>query len=93
MVYLIHFDRDYKGCCHYLGFCKDGNMEKRLERHRAGNGAKLLRALNIAGINYKVVRIWEDGDQNFERRLKNQKNAKRYCPVCNPETYNKRKIK
>ncbi len=93
MVYLIHFEREYKGCNHYLGFCKDGNMDRRPERHKKGDGAKLLRAVNIAGIDYKVARIWEEGDQNFERQLKNQKNARRYCPICCPDNYNKRKIK
>src|SRR4030042_6235588 len=31
----------------------------RLDRHRAGNGAKLLKAANIAGINYQLVRSEE----------------------------------
>jgi predicted GIY-YIG superfamily endonuclease len=82
MVYLIHFDKPYHHACHYLGFSEAESPEARLERHRSGDGAKLLRALNLAGIGYKIVRTWPEGDRNFERSLKNQNNIKRHCPMC-----------
>jgi len=80
MVYLIHFDSPYKHAKHYLGYTE--NLESRLDRHHSKNGSKLLRAVENAGIGFTVVRIWPDGDRNFERQLKNQKNTSRFCPVC-----------
>lgn len=85
MVYLIHFETKYKHCNHYIGYCEDGHLLKRFKRHKRGDGAKLLRALNIAGIDYYIIRVWEDGDRDFERKLKNTKNSKRFCPICNPK--------
>lgn len=87
MIYLIHFERKLKHAQHYLGFCEDGNLEKRIERHRKGSGAKILRACVENGIEFKVVRVWEDGDRNFERMLKNKKNSRLLCPICNKENY------
>jgi hypothetical protein len=84
MVYLIHFDQPYKHARHYLGFCKE-RLEERIDRHRRGDGANLLRYVNAAGISYKIVRIW-DQDRHFERRLKkNGHVGTRYCPVCRGE--------
>jgi predicted GIY-YIG superfamily endonuclease len=91
MVYLIHFKESYKGCNHYIGYCEEDNLESRFSRHKSGCGAKLLRALNIAGIDYEIVRTWPGKDKHFERKLKNQKNAHRFCPICNPENYRKKK--
>jgi hypothetical protein len=86
MIYLIHFDNPFHHARHYIGFCEDGNIDSRLARHKAGNGSRLIRALNKAGIDYSIVRIWPDGDRNMERKLKNQKNSKRFCPVCREES-------
>lgn len=82
MVYLICFDRKYKHCRHYIGFCEDGNLEQRIARHRAGNGARLMEIVTQAGIGWEVTRVWPDGDRNFERKLKNRKNAAVLCPRC-----------
>lgn len=82
IVYLIHFDQPLKHAKHYLGFCNDGNLHDRLERHRAGNGSKLMAAIKRAKFSWQLVRTWENVDRNFERRLKNQNNAAKYCPVC-----------
>jgi hypothetical protein len=81
MIYLIHFKSKLHHAQHYLGFCEDGNLDARIERHKQGNGSKLLRAVNIAGIEWEVVRVW-DGDRHFERALKNKKHAQRICPIC-----------
>jgi len=83
-VYLICFDQRYHHCKHYIGWC-EGDVEDRLARHRRSDGARLLRALNLAGIGYKIVRTWKNVDRHFERRLKNQKNSKRFCPLCGKE--------
>lgn len=85
MVYLIHFQKSYYHSQHYIGYSENGHtLKKRIEHHQNGNGAKLLRAVSKAGIPFEIVRVWKDGDRNFERKLKNQKNAKRFCPICNP---------
>ena len=78
-VYLIHLERPYHHARHYLGFA--GDLQQRLIQHRNGTGAKLLRAVNKAGIPYQVVRTWE-GYGALEQQLKARKNAPRLCPVC-----------
>lgn len=83
-VYLIHFQSRYKHAGHYLGFATD--LEQRLDRHRAGQGARLLEVIGEAGIGWKVVRVWS-GDRGLERSLKRRKNApRRLCPVCRGDT-------
>ena len=81
MVYLIHFDRPYKHAQHYIGFTD--NLEQREhDHHFTCDGARLLQVVREAGIAFKVVRTWPDGDRNYERKLKNRKNASQLCPVC-----------
>ena len=80
MIYLIHFDQPLSHAQHYIGFTDD-NLEQRIATHKAGNGSKLLRAVNKAGIEWSVVRTWE-GDRKQERKLKNRKKARLLCPVC-----------
>lgn len=82
-VYLIHFSRpisDKHTCQHYLGYASD--LEERIERHRNGAGARLLAVAKERGIDFEVVRVWKNRTRKFERHLKNQKNAKVYCPIC-----------
>lgn len=86
-VYLIHFDTKLHHAGHYIGFSFD--VEKRLNTHKAGEGARLLRALNDKGIDYKIVRVWDNVDRAFERQLKNQKNAPRLCPICSTKQHSK----
>lgn len=82
MIYLIHFAKPFKHAKHYMGFT-DGDIDARINRHRAGDGSKLLRAVKQAGIGYRVVRTWSGG-RLFERRLKRRKNTPKLCPICNP---------
>jgi len=82
MIYLIHFERPLHHARHYLGFCEDGGLEARLERHATGRGSKLMKAVQQAGIRWCVVRTWPDGTRDEERRLKNRKNTPCLCPVC-----------
>lgn len=83
MVYLIHFETNYKRARHYIGYTE--KFEARMECHRKGKGSHLLNAVNKAGIPWSVVRTWPDKDGNFERKLKNRKNASQLCPVCKEE--------
>lgn len=83
MVYLLHFEKAYKHANHYIGFAENqGTLERRLEHHRRGTGSRLMAAVSIAGIGFVLARTWEDGDRNFERRLKNLKNSRGLCPIC-----------
>jgi len=79
MVYLIHFDKPYKHAQHYIGFTN--NLDARVDRHKKKNGSKLLKAVENAGIGFKVVKTWEGG-QKFRTAIKKQKNASRFCPIC-----------
>ena len=79
-VYLIHFQQRYRHAGHYLGWTDD--LDKRLGQHRAGNGARLMEVVSLAGIAWKVVKVWR-GNRAYERLLKKRKNApRRLCPVC-----------
>lgn len=78
-VYIIHFDEKFHHAQHYIGFAL--NVEGRFFYHKKGAGSKLLAALNRAGIDYKIVRVFE-GDRNLERKLKKRKNTAAICPIC-----------
>ena len=82
-VYLIHFQEKYHHAGHYLGYSK--HLWVRITCHRANTGAKLLKAVNQAGIDWAVVRTWAVNSQELERKLKSLKNSPRLCPICNPE--------
>jgi predicted GIY-YIG superfamily endonuclease len=79
-VYLICFERPLQHAHHYIGWAKD--LDRRLEHHRAGTGANLMRVVGEAGIGWSVARVWPGEGRDFERRLKNTHNVRRYCPVC-----------
>ncbi len=88
-VYLLHFVRKLgnqdnpRGMAqHYIGFAEH-DLAARLERHRAGNGSRIMAAVARADISWVCVRTWEGASRDDERRLKSQKNAARLCPVCN----------
>jgi hypothetical protein len=85
VCYLVHLDQALgsshpKGRArHYLGTTI--NLERRLETHRAGLGARMLAAAVERGISFAVVRTWPGG-RDVERQLKAQRNAPRMCPRC-----------
>jgi len=90
-VYLIHFAKPFSHARHYIGFCETKkNIPLRLEHHKAGRGGSLPHAVAKAGIEMVIARVWEDGDRNYERKLKNQKMAPRLCPICRKEKDAKR---
>lgn len=80
-VYLLHFDRPYKHARHYIGVTR-GDLDARIEAHRNGHGANLMRVLRRAGIGFTLARIWSDAEFALERRLKNRGGASRICPLC-----------
>jgi predicted GIY-YIG superfamily endonuclease len=86
-VYLLHFDRAHPLAPHeqhYIGFTSLP-LQERVERHKSGNGAKLVACMQALSIGFQVVRVWENVPYAFERKLKNCHNHKRFCPICNPK--------
>ena len=83
MVYLLCFDKKFKHAKHYIGFAENQRtFEARMKHHAKGQGSRLMAAVAKAGIGFCVSRTWPDGDRNFERKLKNRKEASALCPHC-----------
>lgn len=93
-VYLLHAKRPYipEGCedkpwCwmqHYLGWCPDGEVDRRIAQHRAGTaagGSRVCEVFNQAGIAYELVRTWK-GYGSREQQIKEMGSLKRRCPRC-----------
>ncbi len=79
-VYLIHFKDKLAHAQHYIGCAKD--IAARIARHRAGRGARLMRAIVAAGIEWELAQIYPGQDYAFERKLKARHGASRFCPIC-----------
>lgn len=83
MVYLLCFNKKFKHAQHYIGFVDGAHrLDARMTKHKKGQGSKLLAAVMKAGMSFVIARTWANGDRNFERMLKNRKNAKYLCPCC-----------
>ena len=78
-VYLLHFQTKYHHAGHYLG--STNSLKKRLAEHKSGHGARLMAVVSDAGIGFELARTW-DGGRTLEKKLKQQKNGKRLCPIC-----------
>ncbi len=81
-VYLLCFDRPLAHARHYLGFTESDDPTARIEHHRKGTGAKLCAAASERGIELRLVRVWVGATRKEERRIKDQHQAARYCPIC-----------
>lgn len=88
-VYLIHLDHPLAHARHYIGYTSLESVEDRVDRHKRGDGARMLQVCNQNGIKYEVVRVWAfEGDwsacdaRKLERKLKRLHNGKKVCPVC-----------
>lgn len=81
MLYLIELSRPLGNERHqarfYLGYCGEARVLQRLAEHRAGKGARMLKAANERGIGYTIIRTWPGGDRRLERRFKARKNHRR----------------
>lgn len=82
-VYLLHLDQPLAHARHYTGWST--HLEDRLEHHANGTGARFTQVLRERGITWQLARVWDGADRRFERRLKNTKNVRRYCPICEGE--------
>lgn len=78
-LYLLHLSRPYRHARHYMGWAKD--LDRRLEEHRNGTGARLTQVAVQNGI--ELILAWASrGTRDDERWMKNKKNAPRLCPLC-----------
>lgn len=85
-VYILHFNRPHHHARHYTGCCTD--LYGRMERHAHGQGACLTKALLGLGIGWTLGGLYcvsADTMRKVERRIKNNKNAARFCELCSPE--------
>lgn len=80
-VYLIHFSAAISHAQHYIGWTQQGTDE-RLAEHQAGRGGRLPAVAAERGITLALARTWPDVTKGFERRLKNQANGRKMCPLC-----------
>lgn len=85
MVYLIHFAEPFRHARHYMGWCPEGEAERRLREHRCGYGARLTRHVAAAGIGMKLAKVWPGASRDTERQFKTYHNGPRYCPICKDE--------
>lgn len=85
-VYLIHLDTPLAHAQHYIGFAFD--IHQRVQAHSKGQGARMLQVCVERGITFRLARTWQGMGRTWERRLKNRRNARILCPVCNPTAEN-----
>lgn len=81
-VYLIHFNTPLSHARHYVGYTT--NLARRIAEHRRGQSSPLMRAVNAAGIPWRVGIVWTRGGRELERAIKASHHTARYCPICNP---------
>ena len=95
-VYLIHFEQEFYGRLHYLGWAppiaslspsahdREEGFKCRIQRHRDGTGSQLLSSLKRAKIDWQVVMVWTKKTLRDEQRMKSWKKSKQFCPRCSP---------
>jgi predicted GIY-YIG superfamily endonuclease len=83
-VYLLHLNTPMHHARHYLGYAAD--IDRRIQAHGTPTGARMLQVARERGITWQLARTWKHATRTDERHLKNQKNAPRLCPLCNPKT-------
>lgn len=82
-IYLPHFSHPVGHARHYWGYTHR-TAQERMADHLQGNGSPLVRAAVLAGTEVRIVRTWRGG-RKLERKLKRQKHAWRFCPICRSE--------
>ncbi len=82
-IYILHFDTKLHHAEHYIGATR--YLKRRLTAHAQGHAARLTHALVKEGIEWKLASVFQCAYHGFalERKLKDQKNAHRYCSICN----------
>lgn len=90
-VYILHFESKYFHAKHYTGWTKGNSLQavkKRFEKHKTGNGSKLMRSVFAKGTDVKIATVFINGDRTLERKIKKRTNAKKYCNICNNQLIN-----
>ena len=89
VVYVLCFSRPFHGANgrhpgarHYVGIALDGDVQRRLAEHLAGQGSPLVRAVVAAGIAVEIAAV-VPGDRVLERRW-HVRHGSRLCPMCRP---------
>lgn len=82
LIYLLHFGRPLKHAQHYIGSTPDHGLERRMQEHVNGRGARLTAAVARTKIPMTLARVWWHPDRSLETRLKAGHNARALCPVC-----------
>ena len=80
-MYILHFDKPYKGIRHYTGYTV--NLSKRLRK--PGTGSRWVSFMLHNGSDFTVARTWTVATRREarEKELKIKRaGAGRYCPLC-----------
>lgn len=85
VTYLLHFERPISHAQHYLGWTND--LDARMKQHRNGSRERcvLTFVARERGIGLILARVWEGVTIDHEKRMKRRRNARRMCPICNPD--------
>jgi predicted GIY-YIG superfamily endonuclease len=84
-IYLLHFEEPLSHAQHYLGSTTD--LEERVRRHRAGQGARLTQVLHERSRAWKLAAVFMPHSptasvRGLERAAKQRHGAAAYCPIC-----------
>lgn len=85
-VYIIHFDEHLSHARHYTG--SSANLPARIDSHARGFAARLTTVIRELGIGWTLAAVYVRKPtcqltiRKLERQVKNQKNIRRFCPLC-----------
>lgn len=84
LVYLLHFDREYKkGQMHYVGFARDhAHLKERIDRHRSGFGGDTTHYAYTGDVPFSLVKVFK-APRGYKDEKKVKNNTYRLCPICN----------
>lgn len=82
--YLLHFSEPLAHARHYAGFAR-ADVEARVIQHQQGFGARITQVAVSRGIHLELVRVWPNGNRQFERKLKDG-SLTDLCPLCRAES-------
>ena len=85
-AYTLHFwppygDPDVQQAGHYTGWAEDGRLNRRLNDHALGRGARLTQVQREAGGTWVVADVERGVTRDRETQLK-ERGASRRCSVC-----------
>lgn len=82
MVFLLHLEPAYQRARHYVGATSDPSAVLALARGDVPIlDVPLLIAARAAGVTFTVEKTWVGGER-ARARVRSQKSAAQFCPVC-----------